>query len=233
MTEPLYRMVYRKVIERIADGTYPPGAMLPNEFELAADLGVSQGTARKALSSLEDRAIVQRRQGKGTFVILRTPENSLFHFFRLRTKTGEQVTPEPHTETITKRKATAAERATLFENPSHVFEITRVRSFEGKPLCMEQSVVPSELFPGLMERAPLKNALYVMFQQAYSCIIISAEEHLHASLADGEMAEFMGIAEGTPVLVSERVTRDLLERTVEMRKGIFVTEDLTYFVEMN
>lgn len=226
-------MVYRRVIERIADGTYPPGAMLPNEFDLAADLGVSQGTARKALSSLEDRAIVERRQGKGTFVVLRTPENSLFHFFRLRTKDGEQVTPEPAKETVIKRKATKIEQDTLFENPAQVFEITRVRSFEGKPFCMEQSVVPVDLFPGLIERAPLKNALYVMFQQSYSCIVISAQEHLHASIADAELAEFMGIHEGAAVLVSERVTRDLLDRTVEMRKGIYVTNELTYFVEMN
>jgi len=226
-------MVYRRVIERIADGTYPPGAMLPNEFDLAEDFGVSQGTARKALSALEDRAIVERRQGKGTFVVLRTPENSLFHFFRLRTKDGAQVTPEPATETIVKRKATELERATLFEQPSHVFEITRVRSFEGQQFCMEQSVVPVELFPGLIERAPLKNALYVMFQQAYSCIVISAQENLHASIADAELAAFMGIEKGTPVLVSERVTRDLLERTVEMRKGVYVTGELTYFVEMN
>ena len=233
MSEPLYKMVYRSVIERIADGTYPPGAMLPNEFDLAADLGVSQGTARKALSALEDKAIVERRQGKGTFVVLRTPENSLFHFFRLRTPQGEQVTPEPETETVIKRKATEIERATLFENPSHVFEITRVRSFDGTPFCMEQSVVPVELFPGLIERAPLKNALYVMFQQAYSCIVISAEENLHASIADTELATFMGIKEGTAVLVSKRVTKDLLERTVEMRKGIYVTNELSYFVEMN
>ncbi|MEO0343424.1 MAG: GntR family transcriptional regulator [Pseudomonadota bacterium] len=233
MSEPLYKMVYRRVIERIAEGTYPPGAMLPNEFDLAADLGVSQGTARKALSALEDKAIVQRRQGKGTFVVLRTPENSLFHFFRLRTFDGVQVTPEPAKETVIKRKASQNERETLCDHPTHVFEITRVRSFKGQPFCMEQSVVPVELFPGLMERTPLKNALYVMFQQAYSCIVISAEENLHAAIADAELADFMGIEKGIAVLVSERVTRDLLDRTVEMRKGVYVTNELTYFVEMN
>ncbi|MEM0978153.1 MAG: GntR family transcriptional regulator [Pseudomonadota bacterium] len=233
MSEPLYKMVYRTVIERIADGTYPPGAMLPNEFDLAADLGVSQGTARKALSSLEDKAIVERRQGKGTFVVLRTPENSLFHFFRLRTKDGEQVTPQLTKETVLKRKSTGQERNTLFEHPSDVFEITRLRSFNEKPLSLEQSVVPVDLFPGLMDRTPLKNALYVLFQQSYSCIVISAEEHLHAAKSDPELAKEMGVSEGMPVLVVHRVAKDLLGRTVEMRRGVFATGDLTYFVKLH
>ena len=82
MSEPLYMKVFNTVVQRIVDGSYVPGSMLPSEFDLAGELEVSQGTARKALIELEQKGIVQRRQGKGTFVTLRTPENSLFHFWQ-------------------------------------------------------------------------------------------------------------------------------------------------------
>ena len=50
----------------------PPLHMLPPEVELARDFGVSVSTIRKALRLLVDQGLVDRRQGKGTFVL--TPE---------------------------------------------------------------------------------------------------------------------------------------------------------------
>jgi len=78
--EPLYKVVYDRIINRVVSGELGPGAMLPSEKDLGAEFGVSQGTARKALSQLETKGIVQRRQGLGTFVTTTTPETALFHF---------------------------------------------------------------------------------------------------------------------------------------------------------
>ena len=232
MNQKLYETVFNKVIQRVVDGTYPPGAMLPSEQDLGAELSVSQGTARKALAELEQKGIIERRQGKGSFVTLRTPESSLFHFFRLRNADGEQVTPKLETETVSRRKSTARERQTLFGAPEHVFEIRRTRSYLGAPLCDEVSVVSSVLFPGLMERSPLPNALYVLFQQAYSCIIIRAEENLTADLSTPDIAKHLGIAVGQPVMTARRKSYDLLDRIVELRSTTFSTHDKTYFVSL-
>lgn len=233
MTEPLYRSVYNTIVKRIADADYVPGSMLPSEFDLAAELSVSQGTARKALIELEQKGIVQRRQGKGTFVTLRTPENSLFHFFSLRDKNGDQVAPQLQTETVIIRAVRKDERALLHDQPDKVFEITRVRTFDGKPLCHEKTVVPAPLFPGLKDRSPLPNALYVLFQQAYSCIIISAEENLKAATLDATLASQLDVAPGTPAIVAQRRAFDLKERLVELRTSTFLTESTSYFVDLN
>ena len=154
MSQPLYQTVYDAILQRIATGVYGPGAMLPSEFDLADDLNVSQGTARKALMMLEQAGIVQRRQGRGTFVTLRTPETALFHFFRMRDADGEQVVPVLEHETVTRRPSTAEERARLYDAPAEVFEIARRRSFRGEPMSLEWCIVPAALFPGLDERAP-------------------------------------------------------------------------------
>ena len=84
MRSPLYKVVMDTLVERIASGAMPPGSMLPSEIQLGQELGVAQGTARKALSELEGRGLVQRVQGRGTFVTQRTTEDSLFRFFRVR-----------------------------------------------------------------------------------------------------------------------------------------------------
>lgn len=230
MVEPLYRVVSNTIIERIVDGTYPPGAMLPSEMDLAAQLGVSQGTARKALIDLEQKGIIDRRQGRGTFVTLRTPESSLFHFFRLRDSNGDQIVPELEQESITRRTATSQERDTLHGAPDKVYEIVRVRGRDGVPLCHEICVVPTALFPGLQERAPLPNTLYVLFQQAYSCIIISAEENLKAGLLGKEFASALRSSPDEPVITARRKTYDLLDRIVELRTTRILTDQNSYFV---
>jgi len=231
--EPLYRSVYNTIIKRIADGAYAPGSMLPSEIDLGTELSVSQGTARKALIELELKGIVKRRQGRGTFVTVRTPENSLFHFFPLRTDDGEQVVPEPVSEVVTRRKATAKEKKLLHGHPDSVFVISRIRSFKGKPLCHEVSVVPVVLFPGIQERSPLPNALYFLYQHAYSCVIISAEESLKADLLGGVIAGKTGLDPMTPVIISKRRAFDLLDRLVELRTSTIITDNTTYFVEMD
>ena len=232
MNQLLYKQVADNVIQRIVDAEYPAGSILPSEFELAAEMNVSQGTARKALIELEKRGIVQRRQGKGTFVTLRTPENSLFHFFRLRTADGEQVVPCKMHEEIKVRKARESEKRALHGNPDRVFEITRIRTFKEKALCQEISIVAEDRFPGLRERAPLPNTLYVLFQQAYSCIIISASEQLTADILKDPLASHMKQPEGTPVIVAHRKALDLQNRVVELRKSTYLTAGTSYSVDL-
>ena len=62
---PLYSQVYETLVKRIADGVWRPGQVLPSEQALALQLGVSQGTVRKALDALAVDKIIDRRQGKG------------------------------------------------------------------------------------------------------------------------------------------------------------------------
>jgi GntR family transcriptional regulator len=230
---PLYRSVYNTIVQRIAVGDLAPGSMLPSEIDLGKELGVSQGTARKALIELELKGIVQRRQGRGTFVTLRTPENSLFHFFRLRNENEEQVIPKLESESVKRRKATADEKNQLFAHPDTVFEISRIRSANGTTLCLEKSVVPAPLFPGLLERLPLPNTLYVLFQLSYSCVIISAQENLKAGFLGAENAKKANMDPMTPVIIAKRRAYDVLDRVVELRTTMMITNAATYFVELD
>lgn len=232
MTVPLYQHVYDTIIARIVSGELGPGAMLPSETDLGRELGVSQGTARKALTALEQRGILQRRQGRGTFVATTTPERAHFHFFRLRRADGSDATPTLETEAVTRRKATADEQSVFGDEIGDVFEIARVRSIDGKTIVRENSVVPSALFPGLAERSPLPNALYAMYQQAYGIAIAEADEQLHAVLATEEDAALMQIAVGAPLIEIRRKAVDISDRAIELRQSRYLTEDLHYAVTL-
>jgi LacI family transcriptional regulator len=59
----------------IADGTYPPGSVLPPERDLALQLKVSRKTIRTAMGELESRGRVSREVGRGTFVMQKLPQS--------------------------------------------------------------------------------------------------------------------------------------------------------------
>ncbi|MFE3836120.1 GntR family transcriptional regulator [Pseudogemmobacter sonorensis] len=232
MTAPLYQTVIDNIVARIAAGDLLPGSMLPSEFQLAADTGVSQGTARKSLMMLEQLGIVRREQGRGTFVTARTPESALFNFFRLREADGTMVRPELGHELLARRPATSAEAGLLDGAPSEVFEIRRIRTIRDVPTVHETVVVSVLRFPGLDLRSPLPNTLYVLYQQAYGCIVLRADESISAMAADEAVARALRIAPGTPVLCIDRVAYDILGHAIEWRRSLCRTDSLVYKVSL-
>ena len=66
--EPMYKRIRTTLLERIADGTYPTGSMLPSENELAEEFGTTRLTVRGATDELAAQGKIRRVQGKGAFV---------------------------------------------------------------------------------------------------------------------------------------------------------------------
>jgi GntR family transcriptional regulator, transcriptional repressor for pyruvate dehydrogenase complex len=72
LIEPIRKTrVHEEIADRIRqlilDGTYPPGHPLPAERVLAARLGVSRGSVRDALRTLEVLGLLESRHGQGSF----------------------------------------------------------------------------------------------------------------------------------------------------------------------
>lgn len=64
----LYAQVKERLRNKIQEGTWTQGQMIPNELELADLFQVSQGTIRRALKELVNEGVLIRIQGKGTYV---------------------------------------------------------------------------------------------------------------------------------------------------------------------
>ncbi len=73
MSQPLHSRVEQDILDKIQTGPWPVGTRLPREEELAEQMGISRSTLRLALSSLEDKGILQRKKRAGTHVIADRP----------------------------------------------------------------------------------------------------------------------------------------------------------------
>ena len=67
-SKPLYEQLMQKIKNSISNGELQVGTRIPAEQEMCSSYGVSRITVRKAITELEKQGILEKKQGKGTFV---------------------------------------------------------------------------------------------------------------------------------------------------------------------
>jgi GntR family transcriptional regulator len=232
---PLYQQVHDLLVGRIVAGEWKPGDALPPEPSLARTFKVSQGTVRTALAALEQRNLVVRRQGKGTFVATHTPQRALFHFFHLVGDDGARALPSHRLLAVANARAAQAERRALaLRAGAPVTRLKRLRLLGGRVAIVERISVPRALFPGLGEgtRASLPNELYRHYETVYGVTVARAVERLKAVAATPAEAQALGLAAGAPLLEIDRIAYALDGRAVEWRRSRCDTSAHHYLSEI-
>lgn len=65
---PIYRQLVDAIRAEVKKGTLPPETQLPTVQELSETLGVARGTVKRVYDELEREGLVEKVQGRGTFV---------------------------------------------------------------------------------------------------------------------------------------------------------------------
>ena len=231
--QPLYKQVYDLLTARLVEGYWKPSQLLPSEMVLAEELGVSQGTVRKALNQMVAEKMLQRQQGKGTFVAEHTQESDLFRFFRLREPHGEILIPETVVLGSSRRTASEDEIKKLnLDANALVVELTRVRSIHNKPAIIEKVIQPLSVFPDIDKNTDLPNALYILYQEKYGITVMSVNDEIRAVEIPDAYAQHLDLAKGSPVLMIERSSVNIDGRVVELSTAYCSSENFVYSVQL-
>jgi GntR family transcriptional regulator len=229
---PLYRQVYEVLVRRIADGVWQPGEALPSEPDIAADLGVSHGTVRKALDELAAENLVLRRQGRGTYVASHDDARILFQFFKIVADTGEHRFPESRilSVEIVEADTEVAQRLAV-RLGARMVRLERVRSVGAKLCIFERIMLPKALFPGIEKRA-LPNNLYELYRSTFGVTIVRTTEKLKAVGAPRAVAKHLGVAAATPLLQVDRTAFGIDGKPAEWRMSLCLTDETHYLSDL-
>jgi GntR family transcriptional regulator len=217
---PLYMQIKEMLVAKVSSGEWAPGSIIPSEIRLAQELGVSQGTARKAMTELVEANVLIRRQGRGTFVTNHDDDRALFHFFHIYNNSGSKLLPECQTISRRNKRATRIEVAELkIQSNSKVVRIDRIRKLGGMPVIVETIALPAELFENLEEipTPDLPNMLYELYETQFGITIHRAEEQLRAISATKRDAALLEVDIGSPLLEIKRIALTLDGAPVELR----------------
>jgi len=234
---PLYQQIKGLILRGLQAGEWRPGEAIPSEIELAARFKVSQGTVRKAIDELAAENLLMRRQGKGTFVSTHAEERVQYRFLRLTPDLPFQQEPAQREFLDCRRLKAPADvaRALNLQLGEDVIEIRRVLSFSGRPVVLDDIWLPGHMFKGLTaERlSQYQGPMYGLFESEFGVRMIRAEEKLRAVLADESVAPLLKVVPGSPLLSVERLSRTYDDQPVELRRGLYLTDQHHYRNELS
>ena len=142
--EPLYSRVASKMEQLIAEERWREGDRLPPERRLCGDFGVSRATLRQALGELEERGLITRHQGRGTFVTKPRVQLPIVGVFSIRDAMeahGMQLSTRVLTvDVIEASRQLATDLACLPGDP--VVFVERLRVGDGEPMVLDTAHLP-------------------------------------------------------------------------------------------
>ena len=193
------------LVERIANGNLETGPAIPNEADLARELGVSPGTVCKALQHMETEKLVTRRPGRGTFVRDQRSNQLAERFTKICAPTGERVHGSVGAQSLTEGVANDQECRRLgLRIGDAVYRIDRVRSHGGQNFSVEHATLPAALFPDLTSKAEIAHDTGALAQQ-YQLLPGKGEERISVVVPPPAIADLLNIASNTSVMRLDRV----------------------------
>lgn len=203
---------------RIVAGEWPAGSAIPAEQTLAAEHGVALGTMRRALDLLADQGLVERMQGRGTFVRQGLSGAPMLRFFRF----GAAGNEAPQSRILSRQTlALPAEVArALGCGPGEpALRLRRLRSVGGQPALLEEIWLPLPLFAPLAEGDPADwgDLLYPAFAQRCGVNVHRAVDTIGFGNLGAAHARTLRLPAGHPCARVQRQAFDLSGRCVEWR----------------
>ncbi|MQB45648.1 GntR family transcriptional regulator [Rhizobium sp. ICMP 5592] len=232
---PRYQRLRDDLAARINRQEWRPGESIPSEAELSATYGVAVGTVRKAIDQLVADGVVERHQGRGTYVRRARFNSSLFRFFRFQSESGERRVPESR---ILRRENIAAPSAVAsalrLREGDPVISLSRLRLIGGVPLLAEEIWLERSRFEALLtiDTSEFGDLLYPLYEERCEQVVVSAEETLTVEIAPPLQARLLGLEPGSPLVVIERVAFDLERRPIEWRRSRGPADRFRYHVDI-
>jgi GntR family transcriptional regulator len=232
---PRYQRLRDDIASRINRRELRPGDLIPSESELAAQHSVAIGTVRKAIDQLVADGVLERRQGRGTFVRRARFNSSLFRFFRFQSESGERRIPQSR---ILGRKVVAAPPAvaSALRLPAGepVISLSRLRLLDGEPLLAEEIWLQKSRFEPVLAMQPddFGDLFYPIYEERCGQVVVSADENLLVESATAMQARLLRLDEGAPLIVIERLAFDLERHPIEWRHSRGPATRFRYHVEI-
>ena len=221
-SSPLYHQLMQRITADIERGTYPTGSRIPPEHELEQLYQVSRVTVRRALAELTARGLLERKQGKGTFVSVpggTVPLKSLHSFHDSCRMNG--VRPGTDVIHVMETAAGAADAEELnLSTGSRVLETLRVCRADDVPVVLERNRF--SLAYAWLQDQDLTGSLYSLMRE-YGVEPKLAVHDVSLCFASEEEARMLETAPGTPLVRLHEVIYDQrgrpLHNSVQLIRG--------------
>jgi len=233
----LMRALYEKtiafILQYIDEHKLGEGDQLPTEPKLATQAGVSLVTVRRALQELATQGIIRREQGRGTFVARPRVRAETTRMGGLRNSLHLDAQSHLQTRTLdcSARRASPEERKALnLQDGAMVWEISRLRLLNRRPLIWEISTIPKLLAPDLGRYLTSRNrrSLYDLLEQVYGLKEVREEQTLLCRPAQPREQELLDLLHFEWLVEVSGISYTIRRQPIDAFRMMFVAKSFAF-----
>lgn len=204
--KPLYEQLKEKIESEIAEGKYKPGDRLLSEVELAEKYDVSVITVRKATNDLRKIGLLEKRQGKGTFVATRKYNKDLNQVLSF-SEAGRMIGAVPGAKVLASELVTPdlhiLEQMELPANSKAVY-ISRLRFLDHVPMVIEDNYYPLK-YSFLLDEDLDNNSLFEILKEKCGTQVVRSRRTIEICRASAYQASQLNVRRNSPLLLVQGV----------------------------
>jgi len=202
---------------------------LPSEMEMVERFQVSRVTLREALSALERKGLILRKQGSGTFINLpvleiRTRLDESVEYSHLIRSAGFQPSVDILDASI--QTASPAQEEALHISSGNVLNLRKLFYADAFPVVCCMNIIPLALLQedargGLLDRLDPEKSLYEVLEGHFHQRVAYQIAEVEAAGADSELAARLGCIAGEPLLCIKEIGYNQSQEAVFLGEGYY------------
>ncbi|MCX7841652.1 MAG: GntR family transcriptional regulator [Clostridia bacterium] len=218
---PLYSQLKNLIIKKIESGEFAQDSKIPSEQELCDMYNISRPTVRQAIAELANNGYLYKEKGKGTFVSKSKSIIDIKSYSGFSDSILDSQVPGDR-EIIFINTVLSSEDDRLHD----IFNIPRNQKIEfasikyiskcnGEIFSLNTSVIPLNLFPGIIEDIKAKKPSYDILKGKYPLLPVKTKSSLEIIYTEHSEAHFLQVQPGQALIKIESVLYSKSSQAVE------------------
>jgi GntR family transcriptional regulator len=231
---PYYYQLEWLIRDAIDNGELNKHSLLPSVGELADQLKVSVSVVRQAFKRLEENGFLLIHKGRKARIISEkkiqlTYINSQTSLYTELLERGLKVRTKVLKKSISPASDDISKKLEI-ETGQRVFEISRLRLVEGKPMIFWISFLPYSICPGIENFDFKKTSLYKILLESFNLCPHYADRYLEVMKANKYEREILCIPVGEPIVCIESSTRLKNNTIMEYYKAWHTANNWKFYI---
>ena len=231
MPSPKYLEIQNLLLQRIKNGDYQEGQLIPKEVDLAEQLNVSRPTVRHAIRNLVQAGYLERRKKRGTIVTQTKIKQQFTHViesYNTEIQNNGLVAKTQVLNFSTEKASEEVAEALTIKPNTEVYKLVRLRSADNKPVVFVVTYLPIAQLSDLQKIDFTHHSLYSELAKA-GLEITHVSRKIEVHPATEEEAQLLKTDIKAPIFYFHTIgfTKDhrALEYSIASYRG-----DLNYFM---
>ena len=231
LPSPKYLEIQNLLLQRIKNGDYQEGQLIPKEVDLAEQLNVSRPTVRHAIRNLVQAGYLERRKKRGTIVTQTKIKQQFTHViesYNTEIQNNGLVAKTQVLNFSTEKASDEVAEALTIKPNTEVYKLVRLRSADNKPVVFVITYLPIAQLPDLQKIDFTHHSLYSELAKA-GLEITHVSRKIEVHPATEEEAQLLETDIKAPIFYFHTIgfTKDhrALEYSIASYRG-----DLNYFM---